>query len=183
MIVILIGTGLMLVLSFFVAKCSDRGKPTRARTHWNQPPPSTRSATLDDLRKQAEERARRVVPDAALSRISGRQVDPTGLVDLEYGTVGFEFVAFPGGTTDTCGVEEGLAWQGWAQRLRSVCTDPPLTPHCTFAAALARAFPTLPAAVQFVLETAADGTGQAWTFWPLGPKGPPVAVPDDCAAQ
>jgi hypothetical protein len=72
MIVILVGTGVVLLLSFAVAKCADRGKATKARVHWNAPPTAERKATLDDLRKQAEERARHVVPEAKLARISGR---------------------------------------------------------------------------------------------------------------
>jgi hypothetical protein len=181
--VILAGTGLVLVLSFQGATCSDRGKATKARVHWNAPPASERKATLDDLRKAAEERAGRAVPDAKLARMSGRQLDATGLVDLDYGSAGFEFVLPPGAVGTICGVEQGIAWQGWTQRTRSVCTDPPLVPRCTFAAALARAFPTPPNALQFVLETAENGGAQTWTFWPLDPQGPAIAILDDCATQ
>jgi hypothetical protein len=184
MIAILVGTAVCVVLSFVVGKCDlDRGKPTKARFHWNAPQQNmARKASLADLLGQATVRAGKLVPGAQLVRMNGRQLDATGLVDVDYGAAGFEYIAPADAKPGTpCGVEEGLAWQGWTQRVRNACDDVPLAPRCTFAAAVAKGFQAPPAALQFVLES--DSGAATWTFWPLDPAGPAVTVPDDCAPQ
>jgi hypothetical protein len=178
MLVVLVATFVVGGLAFYLAKCeSGKGKAGRAERQWNAPPRMPRVAALADLRVEATERARRAVPEAQLSRMSGRQLDGAGMVDLDYGGASFEFIA--PGATGNCGVEEGMAWQGWQQRLRSACSGTPFEPRCSFADALTRAFSAPPKAVQFVLEVGEDGI-QAWTFWPLDPAGKVATVPDDC---
>jgi len=174
---VLIGTGVVGVLSLALIECSDRGKPTKARVHWNAPPPTPetgREAALDDLIAQATARAAKVLPEGRLARLSARQVDERGMVHLDYGSASFEFEA-PGASP--CSVHLVTSWQGWAQRPGGTCHEPPRPPTCPVSTVLGGAFANqADGALSYV-----DYASGAWSVrFRDVPGARPHQVPDDC---
>jgi hypothetical protein len=169
---VLVGVGVVGVLSLALIRCADRGKPTKARTHWNAPPQTTRQASVDDLLRQASVRAAEVLPAGRLARLEVRQIDRAGMVHLDYGSASFEFEA---PDADPCSVHLVMSWQGWAQRPGGACHAAPRPPTCGFGAVLERAFRGR------TDETATLEYDGGWSIWfrDAG-SAQQVEVADDC---
>lgn len=174
--VILIGVGVVGVLSLALMRCADRGKATKARAHWNAPPQTTaRQTALDDLLQQATDRAAKVLPEGKLARLSARHVDQDGMVHLDYGSASFEFEA-PGATP--CSVHLVIGWQGWAQRPGGTCHETTRPPTCGARYILHHAFE---GRMTQTTTTTIEYDGAGWTVWFRdGSKAEPIELADQC---
>jgi hypothetical protein len=167
-------------LSVVLGRCAtDRGAAGKARVHWNAPPTSTRQAHLKDLLAQAQTRAETVLPGAKLALLHARLVDARGMVDLDYGSADFEFIA-PGQTP--CSVHLVMSWSGWAQRPGGTCHEPPPAPRCSFDEIVTKAFAGKPEGATAFLDWGPSKHGPEWSvrFKDL-PDKPVFEVEDACA--
>ena len=170
---VLVGVGVVGVLSIALIRCADRGKATRSNANWNRPPRTTeREVALDDLIAQAGARAAATLPDGKLARLSARHVDQDGMLHLDYGSASFEFET-PGASP--CSVHLVIGWQGWAERPGGACHEPPRPPGCAAAAIVGRAFEGKTS------ETATVEYDGDWTVW-FRDEGGSVELADDCNA-
>ena len=172
---ILVGVGVVGVLSLALIRCADRGKATKkSDANWNRPPRTTeRQVSLDDLIRQASVRAARALPDGKLARLSVRQIDKAGMVHLDYGSASFEFET-PGATP--CSVHLVIGWQGWEQRPGGACHETTRAPTCPPRTVLDAAWEGK------MSETATvEYDGTTWSVWFRdGGSAAPVVVPDGC---
>jgi hypothetical protein len=174
MIAILVATGLVTGLAVAVARCADQGKPTRARQHWNAPPPSERRAPLADLLVQTQVRAEQVLPGARLTRLRAREVDAEGQVALDHGSATFEYVA---AGAEPCSVTFVVSWQGTARRPGGACHDDAAPPRCEVEEVVREAFAGRPAGARALL----DYERRAWTVYFRDlPGARPLERADDC---
>lgn len=130
----------LLGLSIALLRCNEPGKATKAREHWNAPPPVAevpRQAALVDLIETTRIRADAVVPGAQITRLHARQVGRDGRVDLNYGSADLEFSAQG---ASPCSVRFAVSWQGTQQRPGGACHDRARPPGCTIDAVLEEAF-------------------------------------------
>jgi len=167
-------------LSVVLGRCAtDRGGAGKARVHWNAPPQATRQAHLRDLLAQATTRAEAALPGAQLALVQARLVDARGMVDLDYGSASFEFVA-PGKTP--CSVHFVMSWQGWAQRPGGTCHEPPPPLRCSFDRVIADAFRGRPEGTIAYIDWGPGKRGSMWSvrFKDL-PDSPTYEVDDTCA--
>jgi hypothetical protein len=179
MIAILVVTAVLVVASLALIRCSDRGKAGPAERPWSAAVPSSRKVPLDDLVEQATGRARRVIPDAVLSRITVRPIDAAGMVHLDAGSASFEFVAASGAAAAPCTVQFVMSWQGWTQRIGGSCEDPPVAPRCRIVDVFARALPGAPEGA--LASVLLEGAPPRWTLRRVDAEaGGHVAIVDDC---